>query len=380
MLTACNKNGHDLASGPAIEKNSKSSEMNNADNKENLKYSQEQLDNTKGLSNSSVNCIFQDSQNLLWIGTWDGLNRYDGNEFKIFRPEQDGKNCISNQVILKIKEDKKGDIWISTMHGINRYDKKSGAFTHYYFSRNNKPPLSESEFNIALDDSKNVFCAVKEWGIGYFDGKIFQRLNSNNFVSQTVKKIEFSNNNELLVLFENNELFSLSITSSSNGQKAISSAKKIADKIKTFDVLPNNTICTITLKGEACFINSKYTTEKVVTGQNIENIVGHIPGGIVFSGKAGYAVTDFDGKNLNIAWAKFLDNQKVTTLLYGNENVIWTGTDGDGVFKMYPVKKSFNLISKLNVPQLDGAIVRSFLKTDDKSFWVGTKGKGLIKF
>jgi ligand-binding sensor domain-containing protein len=43
----------------------------------------EQLDNTKGLSNSSVSTIFQDSENLLWIGTWDGLNRYDGN-FKIF--------------------------------------------------------------------------------------------------------------------------------------------------------------------------------------------------------------------------------------------------------------------------------------------------------
>src|SRR5690554_1519020 len=41
-------------------------------------YSLEQLDNTKGLSNSSVNAIFQDSENLLWVGTWDGLNRYDG--------------------------------------------------------------------------------------------------------------------------------------------------------------------------------------------------------------------------------------------------------------------------------------------------------------
>ncbi|MCR5862097.1 hypothetical protein LRS05_08040 [Flavobacterium sp. J372] len=46
------------------------------------KYSIEQLDNATGLSNSSVNCIFQDSQNLIWIGTWDGLNRFDGTEFK----------------------------------------------------------------------------------------------------------------------------------------------------------------------------------------------------------------------------------------------------------------------------------------------------------
>ena len=102
-----------------------------------LKYSLEQLDNTKGLSNSSVNSIFQDSENLLWIGTWDGLNRYDGNNFKIFRPELDNENSLSNQVILKIGEDNIGKIWILTMHGINRYDKKTGTFQRYYFTRKN---------------------------------------------------------------------------------------------------------------------------------------------------------------------------------------------------------------------------------------------------
>ena len=67
-----------------------------------VKYNIEQLDNTNGLSNSSVNDIFQDSENLLWIGTWDGLNRYDGHKFKVFRPELNNKNSLSNQVILKI--------------------------------------------------------------------------------------------------------------------------------------------------------------------------------------------------------------------------------------------------------------------------------------
>lgn len=89
-----------------------------------LKYYAEQLDNTKGLSNSSVNAIFQDSENLIWIGTWDGLNRYDGNKFKVFRPELNNENTLSNQVILKIDEDHLGQIWVLTMHGINRYDKK----------------------------------------------------------------------------------------------------------------------------------------------------------------------------------------------------------------------------------------------------------------
>ena len=125
-------------------------------------YFIEQLDNTNGLSNSSVNTIFQDSENLLWIGTWDGLNRYDGGKFKIFRPELNNENSLSNQVILKLGEDNTGQIWILTMHGINRYDKKKNVFQPFYFSRKNDPPLSESEFNMALDDAKNVFCAVKD--------------------------------------------------------------------------------------------------------------------------------------------------------------------------------------------------------------------------
>ncbi len=77
---------------------------------------------------------------------------------------------------------------------------------------------------------------------------------------------------------------------------------------------------------------------------------------------------------------KLLQNRKVTTLVQGSENVIWTGTDGDGIFKIYPVKKSFNLITKEQVPKLEGGIVRAFLDDKATSFWVGTKGKGLFRF
>lgn len=135
ILLACNtKEENTSVNTPTIDLLNKSEQpkINNADYKLiwdsykslDLKYSLEQLDNTKGLSNSSINTIFQDSENLLWIGTWDGLNRYDGNSFEIFRPELNNKNSLSNQVILKIDEDNTGRIWILTIHGINRYDKK----------------------------------------------------------------------------------------------------------------------------------------------------------------------------------------------------------------------------------------------------------------
>jgi hypothetical protein len=98
---------------------------------------------------------------------------------------------LSNQVIQKIAEDNSGQIWILTIHGINRYNKKTDAFQRFYFSRENKPPLSESEFNMALDASKKVFCAVKDWGIGYFDGTVFQLLNTKIFLPKPLKKWNF---------------------------------------------------------------------------------------------------------------------------------------------------------------------------------------------
>ena len=185
-----------------------------------LKYSFEQLDNTQGLSNSSVNCVFQDSQNLLWIGTWDGLNRYNGNNFKIFRPEPNNENSISNQVVLKIGEDNKGEIWILTMHGINRYNKKNNKFKRYYFARKDKAALSESQFNLTFNHSKQVYCAVKDWGIVFFDEKYFQLLENDKFRNKGIKAIEFLGDNELYVLFEDNEFNTFLIKELSSGKKS----------------------------------------------------------------------------------------------------------------------------------------------------------------
>jgi ligand-binding sensor domain-containing protein len=224
--------------------------LNDSAKKLNIAYSVEQLDNTKGLSNSSINTIFEDSENLLWIGTWDGLNRYDGGNFKIYRPELDNEKSLSNQVILKIAEDHTGQIWILTIHGINRFDKKTGIFHRYYFSRANIPPQSESEFNMALDFSNNVFCAVKDWGIGYFDGSGFQLLDKKILLADVaVRKMEFASNDELLVLFENNDLYALSIKDSSSGKKKNSKVTLISKGIRTISVVSKQRVYLISTKG-----------------------------------------------------------------------------------------------------------------------------------
>src|SRR5258706_14507504 len=73
-------------------------------------------DNRNGLSNSSINYIFKDVNNILWVATWDGLNMYDGTSFHVFNysKENDSRSIASN-VIQYITEDRSGNISISTI-------------------------------------------------------------------------------------------------------------------------------------------------------------------------------------------------------------------------------------------------------------------------
>lgn len=83
----------------------------------------EKLTMENGLSNNKVNCIIQDKRGFIWIGTNDGLNRYDGNSFVIFRHEPGNPGTISGNIIRDIVEDKKGVLWIATEDGgLTRYD------------------------------------------------------------------------------------------------------------------------------------------------------------------------------------------------------------------------------------------------------------------
>src|SRR5688572_2959712 len=84
----------------------------------------QQFDNRNGLSNSSINHIFRDADNILWIATWDGLNMYDGTSFHVFNySKEDDSKSIGSNVIQSIGEDRSGNIWIATIGGISRFEK-----------------------------------------------------------------------------------------------------------------------------------------------------------------------------------------------------------------------------------------------------------------
>ncbi len=84
-----------------------------------------------GLSQSSVNCIMQDRHGFLWFGTQDGLNRYDGYGFKVFRSDPADSNSLSHNWIWDVFEDRGGNIWIATWKGLTKYDPAAHRFTRY---------------------------------------------------------------------------------------------------------------------------------------------------------------------------------------------------------------------------------------------------------
>src|ERR1700712_3940086 len=85
-----------------------------------------------GLSQSNVTCIIQDKMGFLWFGTQNGLNRYDGYQFTVYRNDPTDSGSLSNNYIKSLVEDADGNLWVGTWGGgINRFDPEKISFTHY---------------------------------------------------------------------------------------------------------------------------------------------------------------------------------------------------------------------------------------------------------
>ena len=91
----------------------------------------ERISAEDGLSKNNVTALLQDKTGFIWIGTFDGLNRYDGYEYNIYR-QTDEPGSISHNYIISLAEDKEGNIWIGTIGGgVNKFDPHTETFVHY---------------------------------------------------------------------------------------------------------------------------------------------------------------------------------------------------------------------------------------------------------
>ena len=99
--------------------------------------------------------VFQDSKGFMWFGTNDGLNRYDGYNFTVFKPSPDKEHAINSNLIYSITEDHNGHIWIGTTGaGLNRFDPVSEKFTAYRHDKNDENSLYNDQIVSTYTDSK----------------------------------------------------------------------------------------------------------------------------------------------------------------------------------------------------------------------------------
>ncbi len=130
----------------------------------------EHLTIENGLSQNAGLAIFQDSQGYLWVGTQDGLNRYDGYGFKIFKQDPDDPTSLSHNGILALAEDKDGYLWVGTWGGgLNRFDPATQTFTRYLSDPDQPSSLSNNIVTSIRQDSTGALWVGTLGGLNRFD-------------------------------------------------------------------------------------------------------------------------------------------------------------------------------------------------------------------
>ena len=160
-----------------------------------------------GLSQSTVLCLLQDQKGFLWVGTKDGLNKYDGGNFEVYRTNITEENCISDNEILALLEDRKGNIWIGTGNGLTRYDVKRNEFEIFRHILNDSSSLSNSYITTLFEDFDGTILIGTRFGLNRFDPEKqqFIRIDSNRtspLERKFVKSIFVGSNNYYWIVYE----------------------------------------------------------------------------------------------------------------------------------------------------------------------------------
>ncbi|MCW3090563.1 MAG: rcsC 4 [Ferruginibacter sp.] len=366
------------------------------------------LGTDEGLSQSNVLCILQDSRGFMWFGTRDGLNKYDGYKFTLFKNDQFNTNSISNNFIEHIIEDKNGDLWIATLGGgvcrfnrntelftryqhdpantnsissdvvlavlqdaqgklwmgtetgLDRYDPATKTFVHFTNDPTNKSRLSDSYIRFIYEDShKNIWICTRYGGINLYNPQTnsFTRFQHNEKDTNTI-----SGNNGFCV-FEDSKL-RLWIGTDGNG----------------LELLDRKTgIFTHFIKSET---NTNSIAANVIyaINEDAENNlwVGTENGGLSILNHSTGVFTNY--KNDEIDWQS-ISNNSIYSIYRDTKNNMWLGSFSSGIDLVNRDKTRFSHYKHMmQKNSLSDNHVLSIAEDTKKNIWIGTDGGGLNLF
>ncbi|MFA5302306.1 MAG: two-component regulator propeller domain-containing protein [Bacteroidales bacterium] len=345
-------------------------------------YVIQRLTNNDGLSNSSINIIFQDSKQIMWFGTWDGLNMYNGSDFKVYKPVPGNPKSISNNIIRDIIQVSEDVLWIATDVGINSFSVKDRAFKRFFVDTLQAGITNEHSYHIAFDRSSGrLFAWVYQQGLyGYNpEQKQFYRLNI--AVDLNIKKMVFDDQNCLWILTKEKELHKHSF----NGKADVPGI----EEIRQFSLLSDI---------ESVFYAHYYgLIIQTVDGRlylydtglgMLSDTAFEIPEkGTVrdfcYRDSIFYLATDkglYSYDLRNGTTLEMIGNCSVLSVHCGTQNILWVGTDMQGIFKIVPSQERFITYSSQNVTDFGNSAVRTFCEDREGNLFVGTKGSGIYAF
>lgn len=130
----------------------------------------DQLPAHLGLNQRSINCIYQDSDGHLWLGTWTGLIKYDGYETVTYLADNDGPGMLKSNKITSIVEDREGNLWIGTrIGGLFKLNKNTDEFIQFRHEPDNPKSLSNDNVWSLVQDSEGLLWVGTENGLNWFD-------------------------------------------------------------------------------------------------------------------------------------------------------------------------------------------------------------------
>ena len=320
-------------------------------------------DDPESLSNSYVRAIYEDRSGVLWIGTYGGgLNRFDRDtqQFERYQYNPENPSSLSDNQVLSIYEDRSGELWIGTRNGvINRFDKEKEIFTHYHSIPGNSNSLGAGEVYVMLEDHQGTFWVGTATGLDRLDretGKVIR--------FRTDQAAPHGLGSDAIQALCEDRSGALWIGTSSNGLYRISPER---------DRLIN-------------YINAPF--EKSSLSNNTVTAIREDVSGITWVGTSD-GLNRFDPEKEGFVQyrksptdPRSLTNNNIMTISEDQSGGLWIGTYGGGLNRYDRQSEKFTLIQNDpdNPNSLSENAVWSIYEDRSGIFWVGTDGGGLNRY
>ena len=348
-----------------------------------------------GLSQTTVNDIYQDNQGYIWIATADGLNRYDGKKFKVYK-YKDGKNVtIPSDYICKVAEDKDENLWVATNKGLSKISKDRKKIHNYVSDIRDENSLSHYNVRHVLVDSKDRLWVGTEQGLNLYDRK------KNKFYRFYVEGLSDEYNIENYILTIEEDKDGVIWVGTKKGAYFLDKEKKV---LKNFEGIGTeehiNNIYTLS-NGDILFAikdngfkkyNKKEESVKefknnegnknLLPHNSVETILEDFDGNLWVGTKDGIAVQRKGENNFQHYVhkeydPKSLSNNYILSLYQDISGLIWVGSyDGINNFNPRVNIKSYKK-SEFEENSLSDSSVYGIYEDNDGLIWVGTNNGGL---